>query len=149
PFRVPVPRVLEPSLKVTVPVGVPAPGLLAVTVAVKVTDCPDSDGLAGELTGVVVLAFFTVWVGVLDVLPLRVAAPPLVEARGRGGRGGRRRRGGGGGRGRRGRRRRSRGGGRRRGRRGRRRSRSGGCRRSRRGGGARTRRRGAAGARAG
>src|SRR6266581_9487803 len=49
PFRVPVPRVLEPSLKVTVPVGVPAPGLFAVTVAVKVTDCPDSDGLAEEL----------------------------------------------------------------------------------------------------
>src|SRR5213078_4106364 len=54
PFRVPVPRVLEPSLKVTVPVGVPAPGLLAVTVAVKVTDC----------------------VSVLDVLPLKVALPP-------------------------------------------------------------------------
>ncbi len=76
PFRVPVPRVLEPSLKVTVPVGVPAPGLFAVTVAVKVTDCPDSDGLAEELTSVVVLAFFTVWVSVLEVLPLKVAPPP-------------------------------------------------------------------------
>src|SRR5216117_2583887 len=76
PFRVPVPRVLEPSLKVTVPVGVPAPGLLAVTVAVKVTDCPDTDGLAEELTSVVVLAFFTVWVSVLEVLPLKVAPPP-------------------------------------------------------------------------
>ena len=76
PFRVPVPRVLEPSLKVTVPVGVPAPGLFAVTVAVKVTDCPDTDGLAEELTSVVVLAFFTVWVSVLEVLPLKVAPPP-------------------------------------------------------------------------
>ncbi len=74
--RVPVPRMVEPSLKVTVPVGVPAPGLLAVTVAVKVTDCPDSDGLAEELTSVVVLAFFTVWVSVLEVLPLKVAPPP-------------------------------------------------------------------------
>src|SRR6266568_4625317 len=55
PFRVPVPRVLEPSLKVTVPVGVPAPGLFAVTVAVKVTDCPDTDGLPEELTDVAVL----------------------------------------------------------------------------------------------
>src|SRR5438093_436210 len=68
--------VLEPTWKVTVPVGVPAPGLLAVTVAVKVTDCPDSDGLAEELTSVVVLAFFTVWVSVVEVLPLKVALPP-------------------------------------------------------------------------
>src|SRR2546429_8941009 len=72
----PVPRVLDPSLKVTVPVGVPAPGLFAVTVAVKVTDCPDTDGLADELTHVVVPAFVTVWVGVLEVLPVEVASPP-------------------------------------------------------------------------
>src|SRR5436305_1120518 len=52
--RVPVPRMVEPSLKVTVPVGVPAPGLFAVTVAVNVTACPDSDGLAEEVTTVVV-----------------------------------------------------------------------------------------------
>src|SRR5207247_3355325 len=62
PSRVPVPRTVEPSLKVTVPVGVPAPGLFAVTVAVNVTACPDSDGLAEEVTTVAVLAFFTVWV---------------------------------------------------------------------------------------
>ena len=76
PFRVAVPRVLGPSLKVTVPVGMPPPGLLAVTVAVKVTDCPDADGLAEELINVVVPAFFTVWVTVLEVLPLKVALPP-------------------------------------------------------------------------
>ena len=75
PSRVPVPRVLEPSLKVTVPVGVPAPGLFAVTVAVKVTDCPDTDGLAEELTNVVVL-YFTVWVTLDDVLPVKLAPPP-------------------------------------------------------------------------
>jgi len=63
-------------LKVTVPVGMPPPGLFAVTVAVKVTDCPDADGLAEELTDVVVPAFFTVWVSVLEVLPLKVASPP-------------------------------------------------------------------------
>ena len=74
--RVPVPRMVEPSLKVTVPVGVPAPGLFAVTVAVNVTACPDSDGLAEELTTVVVPAFFTVSVSVLEVLPLKVASPP-------------------------------------------------------------------------
>ena len=76
PSRVPVPRMLEPSLKVTVPVGVPAPGLFAFTVAVKVTDCPDNDGLAEELTDVAVLAFFTVWVNALEVLPVKVASPP-------------------------------------------------------------------------
>ena len=37
PLKVPVPRVVLPSLNVTVPVGVPAPGEAAVTVAVKVT----------------------------------------------------------------------------------------------------------------
>src|SRR5437773_1866632 len=67
---------VPPSRKVTLPAGVPAPGLLAVTVAVKVTDCPDTDGLAEELTSVVVVAFFTVWVSVLEVLPLKVALPP-------------------------------------------------------------------------
>ena len=46
----PVPKVVAPSLKVTVPVGVPAPGADAVTVAVKVTDCPKTDGLAEEET---------------------------------------------------------------------------------------------------
>ena len=78
PFRVAVPRVLGPSLKVTVPVGMPPPGLLAVTVAVKVTDCPDTEGLAEELTNVVVRAraLFTVWVSGLEVLPLKVASPP-------------------------------------------------------------------------
>ncbi len=74
-FRVPVSRVLRPSLKVTVPVGVAPPGLFAVTVAVKVTDCPDTDGLAEELTNVVVL-YFTVWVTLDDVLPVKLASPP-------------------------------------------------------------------------
>src|SRR5438093_8846180 len=67
---------VPPSLKVTFPVGVPEPGLFAVTVAVKVTDCPNTDGLAEELTNVVVPAFCTVWVSVLEVLPLKVASPP-------------------------------------------------------------------------
>jgi len=50
----------------------------AVTVAVKVTDCPDTEGLAEELTNVVVRAraLFTVWVSGLEVLPLKVASPP-------------------------------------------------------------------------
>jgi hypothetical protein len=41
---------VEPSLNVTVPVGVPAPGAAAVTVAVKVTDCPIVEGFAEAAT---------------------------------------------------------------------------------------------------
>src|SRR2546427_693708 len=51
------------------------PGLFAVTVAVKVTDCPDTDGLAEELTNVVVL-YFTVWLTLDDLLPVNLASPP-------------------------------------------------------------------------
>ena len=53
-LSVPVPSVLLPSLKVTVPVAVPEPGALAVTVAVNVTDCPKTDGLTLETTEVVI-----------------------------------------------------------------------------------------------
>ena len=55
-LNVPVPIVVPPSLKVTVPVRVPAPGRTALTVAVKVTDWPATDGLIEEATVVVVLA---------------------------------------------------------------------------------------------
>lgn len=37
---VPVPRLVDPYMKSTVPPGVPVPGLLTVTVAVSVTGCP-------------------------------------------------------------------------------------------------------------
>src|SRR5947209_286938 len=66
---------VPPSLKVTCPVGVPEPGLLAVTVAVKVTDCLNTDGLAEELADVVV-PYFTVCVSLEGVLPLKFAPPP-------------------------------------------------------------------------
>jgi hypothetical protein len=49
------PAMLTPaSWKVTVPVGVPDPGALAVMVAVNVTLCPTTEGLAEELSAVVV-----------------------------------------------------------------------------------------------
>ena len=51
-MSVPVPRVVVPSLNVTVPVGVPAPGAVTVTVAVNVTDCPKTDGFTLEVTTV-------------------------------------------------------------------------------------------------
>ena len=55
-LRVPVPRVVAPSLNVTVPVGVPLPGGAAVTVAVKVTAWPNTDGLPEAATAVLVSA---------------------------------------------------------------------------------------------
>ncbi len=51
-----VPSVVAPSKKVTVPVGVPVAGGLTVTVAVKVADCPNTDGFSDELSVVVVPA---------------------------------------------------------------------------------------------
>ena len=77
PLRLPVPSVVAPSLKVTVPVGVPAPGETALTVAVKVTDWPETDGLAEELTEAVVLAGLTVCVNGEAVLslPLKLLSP--------------------------------------------------------------------------
>src|SRR5437773_1982171 len=72
---------VPPSWKVTFPAGVPAPGLLAVTVAVKVTDCLNTDGLAEELADVVV-PYFTVCVSLGDVLTSKFASPPydaLIE----------------------------------------------------------------------
>jgi hypothetical protein len=60
PDSVPVPRVVVPSRNVTVPLGLPAPGAVTVTVAVKVTLCPKTDGLTDEATVVVVLALLTI-----------------------------------------------------------------------------------------
>ncbi len=55
-LSVPVPSVIAPSLNVTVPVAVPLPGDTAATVAVNVTDWPDTDGLIEDTRVVVVLA---------------------------------------------------------------------------------------------
>src|SRR5437879_8837468 len=68
--RVPVPSVFKPSAKVTVPVGLATavlPGELTLTVAVKVTDWPETEGLAELLSEVVVAAGLTT----------RVSDPPL------------------------------------------------------------------------
>jgi len=53
-----------------VPVGVPEPGAAALTVAVKVTDWPNTALVADELTVVAVLALLTVCVKFADVLEL-------------------------------------------------------------------------------
>jgi hypothetical protein len=54
--RVPAPKRVAPSKKLTVPVAVPAPGETAATVAVKVTDCPKTEGLVEDVNAVVVVA---------------------------------------------------------------------------------------------
>ena len=61
-LRVAVPSLAEPSMKVTDPVGVPLPGVAALTVAVKVTGCPKKDGSTEETMTVDVLSWLTVWV---------------------------------------------------------------------------------------
>jgi hypothetical protein len=55
-----VPIVIVPLRNVTMPVGVPAPGRVTVTVAVNVTLCPTADGFGDEVRLVLVLALLTV-----------------------------------------------------------------------------------------
>src|SRR5688572_31266336 len=62
------------SRNCTVPLGVPAPGATALTVAVKVTACPTTDGLTDEVTAVVVLALITVWM-TLPALARKLPSP--------------------------------------------------------------------------
>jgi hypothetical protein len=76
PFSVPVPRVAAPSLKVTAPVGVPVAGNTAATVAVNVTDCPNTVGVPDVETEVVVFALLTVCVRAADVLVLKLGSLP-------------------------------------------------------------------------
>src|ERR1041385_3068040 len=74
-FTVPVPKLVFPSKNVTVPVGTaPDPE----TVAVKVTACPNADGLADEARVVVLAARFTVCVIAADVLDPKLALPPYT-----------------------------------------------------------------------
>lgn len=69
-FKVPEPRVDAPSLNTTAPVGDAVAVVL--TVAVKVTGCPTPDGLADELTAVVVVACVTDCATTAEVLPANV-----------------------------------------------------------------------------
>ena len=79
PLSVLVPMVEEPSWKVTVPVGLPP---LALTVAVKVTDWPNTGAVTGELTvvvvAVVVLVAVTVWVKLPAALELLAKLPSVA-----------------------------------------------------------------------
>src|SRR5207244_658538 len=61
---------------VTVPVGVPAPGATAATVAVKVTAWPNTVGLGDAATVMALLPWFTVTVLDAEVLLVKVLSPP-------------------------------------------------------------------------
>ena len=76
PERVPLPMLLPPSLNVTVPPGVPAAGPTADTVAVKVTDWPNTDAFGELLTDVELLPLLTVCVMAAEALVLKLASPP-------------------------------------------------------------------------
>ena len=75
-FREPVPKVVLPSLNVTVPVGVP--DVAGLTLAVNVTLWPNVEGLIEEVSVVVEPALFTVCVSTGDVLPVKFALPPYT-----------------------------------------------------------------------
>jgi hypothetical protein len=70
----PDPRVVPPSLNVTVPVLVPAPGATAATVAVKVIELPMQPPPL-EVNAVVVLALLTTCVKVVETLVLKLPSP--------------------------------------------------------------------------
>ena len=73
--RAALPSVVVPSRKLTVPVGEPAPGDTAVTVAVKVADWPNTVGVS--VASVVVVAVeLTVCVSAVDVLARKLPSPP-------------------------------------------------------------------------
>lgn len=63
-----------PSANVTLPTGTPLPD---VTVAVKVTDCPTSDGLGDEVTVVAVAKFCTTWT-TLPLLDAKIESDAYV-----------------------------------------------------------------------
>ena len=72
-LKVPWPMLVPPSEKVTVPVGVPGP--VTVTVAVKVTFWPHTDGFTEDATAVVVFPLPTDCVTV-PVLARKLLSPP-------------------------------------------------------------------------
>src|SRR5437764_7099172 len=75
-LKLPVPNVLAPSKKVTVPPGVPTAEPEADTVAVKVVDWPNTVGLTELVTVVAVAPLFTVWLNMAEVLELELLSPP-------------------------------------------------------------------------
>jgi hypothetical protein len=76
PEREALPMVVEPSLNVTVPVGVPEPGGNGLTVAVNVTAWLPPHGLREEVNNVFVAALLISWTSVGETPPEKFASPP-------------------------------------------------------------------------
>ena len=74
--RLAIPKVEAPSRKVTVPVGTPVPGAIGLTVAVTVTDWPNTDGFTEVVNVVEVASLITVWVIAAEPPALKLASPP-------------------------------------------------------------------------
>lgn len=72
PASVAVPHTVAPSLRLTVPVGVP---LLEVTVTVNLTPCLNVEGLGPEVRLVLVAIWPTTCVSAGDVLPEHMLSP--------------------------------------------------------------------------
>src|SRR5262249_62359713 len=71
-LRLPCPRLVAPSEKITSPVGVPA--ALPVTVVVKVSACPNTAGLGAEASCVAAAGLVTGW-GRVPTVPGRFVCP--------------------------------------------------------------------------
>ena len=57
-FNPAIPSVVDPSRKITLPVGMPTAGVLLLTVAVMLSAVPTTDGLAGDIAEVRVEILF-------------------------------------------------------------------------------------------
>ena len=76
PFIAATPRIVEPFLNVTEPVGIPEPGAVAAIVAVNVTDSPNREGFAADNTIELVASLCTNCVRA-DAVPAAKSASPL------------------------------------------------------------------------
>src|SRR5437588_280957 len=77
-LRLPVPRTVTASEKVSVPLGgatMVVPGLITLTVAVQVTLWPKTVGLREVATAVLVSALLTTWV-LVPWLAMKLGSPP-------------------------------------------------------------------------
>src|SRR5262245_5338293 len=70
-----LPSTVAPSRKVTVPVGVPAPGATAASVAVKVTAWRGAAGLTDDVRATAVAARLTVTAAAAEVLSAKLLVP--------------------------------------------------------------------------
>ena len=69
------PRFVSPSRKVTVPVGVPDPGAVALTVAVAITDWPKKLGFGEAAIATVGTSRFTICVRGDELFRLKLLSP--------------------------------------------------------------------------